>query len=71
VTSAAVHLALEHGLGRVVLGGGVFANDLLTSDLTEQLADVGLEVYLPREVPVGDGGIALGQVVVAASQGAV
>jgi hydrogenase maturation protein HypF len=55
---------------RVVLGGGVFANDLFTSALAARLSDRGYGVFLPREVPVGDGGIALGQVTVAAARGA-
>jgi hydrogenase maturation protein HypF len=53
------------GLGRVCLSGGVFNNDLLTADLVARLETVGLEVFLPRQAPVGDGGIALGQVLVA------
>ena len=53
------------GLGRVCLSGGVFNNDLLTSDLVARLETAGFEVFLPRESPVGDGGIALGQVLVA------
>jgi len=53
------------GLGRVCLAGGVFANELLTSDLVARLETVGFEVFLPRLAPVGDGGIALGQVLVA------
>jgi hydrogenase maturation protein HypF len=53
------------GIARVCLSGGVFNNHLLTSDLVARLEAVGFEVYLPREAPVGDGGIALGQVLVA------
>ncbi len=53
------------GLGRVCLGGGVFQNDLLSSDLVARLETVGFEVFLPRQAPAGDGGIALGQVLVA------
>jgi hydrogenase maturation protein HypF len=53
------------GLGRVCLSGGVFNNDLMTSDLVARLETVGIEVFLPRQAPVGDGGIALGQVLVA------
>ncbi len=55
---------------RIVLGGGVFHNDLLTSDLVRRLTGAGFKVFLPREVPVGDGGIALGQAYVAAARGA-
>ena len=57
------------GLGRVCLSGGVFNNDLLTSDLVARLETAGFETYLPWEAPVGDGGIALGQVLIANAQG--
>jgi hydrogenase maturation protein HypF len=50
------------GLAAVVLGGGVFNNELLSSDLVARLETVGFQAYLPRMAPVGDGGIALGQV---------
>ena len=56
------------GLDRVVLGGGVFQNDLFTTELVARLTHRGFRVFLPREVPVGDGGIALGQVAVAAAR---
>jgi hydrogenase maturation protein HypF len=52
------------GLNRVCLSGGVFQNDLLLSDVTSRLETCNFEVYVPREAPVGDGGIALGQVLV-------
>jgi hydrogenase maturation protein HypF len=51
-----------------VLGGGVFQNDLFTTELVARLTHRGFRVFLPREVPVGDGGIALGQVAVAAAR---
>jgi hydrogenase maturation protein HypF len=53
------------GLNRVCLGGGVFQNDLLLSDVASRLETCDFEVFVPREAPVGDGGIALGQVLVA------
>ena len=65
VGEAAITAAGDAGLDRVVLGGGVFVNDRLTTALTARLTSAGLRVFLPREVPVGDGGIALGQVLVA------
>jgi hydrogenase maturation protein HypF len=70
-TTAAVILAVcrlmrgTTGLSRVCLGGGVFQNDLLVSDVTARLSSCGFEVFVPSEVPIGDGGIALGQVLVA------
>ena len=47
----------------VLLTGGVFANPRLAEGLIEALA--GLDVRLHGEVPPGDGGLALGQAVIA------
>ncbi len=53
------------GLSRVCLSGGVFQNDLLLSDTVSRLETCNFEVYVPHEAPAGDGGISLGQVLVA------
>ncbi len=55
------------GLERITLSGGCFANRLLTSRLWRLLTQSGLQVYVHHLVPTGDGGIALGQAVVAAA----
>jgi hydrogenase maturation protein HypF len=68
IGSLAVRVREGTGLTRVCLGGGVFQNDLLLAQAVERLEADGFEVYVPREVPVGDGGIALGQVLVAAAR---
>lgn len=57
----------DRGLDRVVLGGGVFLNRLFTDALLSRLTPLGFQVFLPVDVPVGDGGIALGQAYVAAA----
>ncbi|MFE1755587.1 carbamoyltransferase HypF [Streptomyces anandii] len=54
------------GLTTVVLSGGVFANGLLEEECAALLAADGLTVLRHREVPANDGGLALGQLVVAA-----
>jgi len=54
-----------YGVNAVCLAGGVFQNDLLVSDVAVRLSVVGFDVYVPHAVPAGDGGISLGQVVVA------
>jgi hydrogenase maturation protein HypF len=53
------------GLERVCLAGGVFQNDLLLTETVARLERASFRPFVPRDVPVGDGGIALGQVLVA------
>lgn len=59
-------LSDETGVNRVALSGGVFQNLLLTGMVVDMLEDRGLEVLLHRRVPCNDGGISLGQAVIAA-----
>jgi len=56
----------QRGLNRVVLSGGVFQNARLLAGLIPELTARGFEVYSHRLVPANDGGIALGQAVIAA-----
>jgi hydrogenase maturation protein HypF len=53
-------------LNRVCLSGGTFQNACLANGLEHQLRSDGFEVYTHSQVPSGDGGISLGQAVVAA-----
>ena len=57
----------ENGLKRVVLSGGCFQNATLLSGLIRALTEREFDVYAHRQVPTNDGGIALGQAVVAAA----
>ncbi|MGH9898318.1 MAG: carbamoyltransferase HypF, partial [Pyrinomonadaceae bacterium] len=52
-------------LNRVVLSGGVFQNMLLLSSTIRLLRLRGFEVFTHSRVPANDGGISLGQAVVA------
>ncbi len=56
------------GLPRVVLTGGCFQNALLTRLTRQRLQQAGFTVYTHRLVPPNDGGLALGQAMVAAHQ---
>jgi hydrogenase maturation protein HypF len=56
------------GLGTVALSGGVFQNLLLTERVAGQLAGRGFRVLVHHRVPCNDGGISLGQAVVAAAR---
>jgi hydrogenase maturation protein HypF len=78
--AAGFHLAVAHlvgdlatqiagpaGLSRAALSGGVFQNVLLLRLVRAELQRRGFEVLTHRIVPPNDGGLALGQVVIAAA----
>ena len=56
------------GLGRVVLTGGCFQNAALVSLATRELTARRFEVVTHRRIPPNDGGLAVGQALVAAHQ---
>ncbi|GAB0105688.1 carbamoyltransferase HypF [Nocardia sp. JMUB6875] len=53
------------GIRQVVLSGGVFLNEFLQINCLATLRREGLEVYTHHQVPPNDGGIALGQLLIA------
>jgi hydrogenase maturation protein HypF len=58
-------VAVETGLGKVVLSGGCFQNKVLTTWAVNRLQEGGFQPYWHQRVPPNDGGIALGQVLAA------
>jgi len=70
--TATVELLLElsqrTATNRIVLSGGVFQNRLLLEGVSQQLQEHGKTVLTPGRYPMNDGGVALGQAVVAAAQ---
>lgn len=56
----------ESGLDRVCLSGGTFQNSFLLKNLEARLKELGFRVYTHADVPSGDGGLSLGQMMVAA-----
>jgi hydrogenase maturation protein HypF len=56
----------KEGLEQVVLSGGSFQNRFLLTSLGRRLTAHGFTVYRHRQVPPNDGGLALGQTLVAA-----
>jgi len=57
----------ETGLNRVVLSGGVFQNSFLLTSLIQTLTRNNFQVFTHTLVPPNDGGISLGQAMVAAA----
>jgi hydrogenase maturation protein HypF len=53
------------GIQRAGLSGGVFQNVFFFAAMLRRLQEEGFEVITHRQVPMNDGGLALGQVVIA------
>ena len=66
LAEAIVRVAQAARLPRVILTGGCFQNGLLLSLARRRLEEAGFAVYSHRLVPPNDGGLSLGQAVVAA-----
>ncbi|MDH6114407.1 hydrogenase maturation protein HypF [Kitasatospora sp. MAP12-15] len=66
VRRACARARTADGLDTVALTGGVFANTLLSSACAAALGEDGFTVLRHRQVPPNDGGLALGQLMVAA-----
>jgi len=58
-------IADETGINQVALSGGVFQNRLLLRKTIGLLENSGFQVFTHRQVPCNDGGISLGQAVIA------
>jgi hydrogenase maturation protein HypF len=63
----ALRLSRQHGITTIALSGGVLQNRTLFEALTCRLRAAGLEPLSHRRVPANDGGLALGQAVIAAA----
>jgi hydrogenase maturation protein HypF len=62
----AQHIREREHLNRVCLSGGTFQNRFLLEHLQQRLSGLAFEVFAHSEVPSGDGGLSLGQALVAA-----
>ena len=58
----------QTGTDKVVVSGGCFQNRRLTEQLQRMFADAGIPLFVPGRIPCNDGGVAVGQLAIAASQ---
>ncbi|MBE8987471.1 carbamoyltransferase HypF [Nostoc sp. LEGE 12450] len=62
------HLRQENPIHQVALTGGVFQNCILLQQVSKRLETLGIKVLTHSLVPANDGGLSLGQAVIAAAQ---
>ena len=68
LTHVAIAIREEHDFRVIALSGGVFQNRLISTYLPKVLKSQGFEVLQHQQVPAHDGGLSLGQAVIAAAQ---
>ncbi len=61
IANAVVEVCQQTKIKNIALSGGVFMNRILTELCIDKLCKKGYNVYINRQVPTNDGGIALGQ----------
>lgn len=65
LADAAAAITVRSAVRDVALCGGCFQNARLLAAVTHRLAPLGVTVWTPRELPPGDGAIAVGQALLA------
>lgn len=68
IVSAALKVRKETGISKVVLSGGTFQNRFILSESEKRLKEYSFLIYSNKDVPSNDGGIALGQLAIAAKR---
>ena len=58
----------QTGITKVILSGGTFQNKYMSENLLDLLTQIGFKAYMSQKIPVNDGGIALGQLAIAAKK---
>lgn len=65
---AVIKIHNDTGINKVMLTGGTFQNQYLTKKLVDLIHKSGLKAYINNRIPCNDGGIALGQMSIAAKR---
>lgn len=65
VVETASQLAEQNDLDTIALSGGVFQNQLLQREVKDRLEQNKYKILIPKALPLNDGGISLGQAIIA------
>ncbi|MCF8227648.1 MAG: carbamoyltransferase HypF [Bacteroidales bacterium] len=68
IFAAAKKISLESGINKVALSGGTFQNRYLLEGVETKLSENGYKVFSQEKIPANDGGLALGQLMIAAEK---
>ncbi|MDZ7741092.1 MAG: carbamoyltransferase HypF [Bacteroidota bacterium] len=68
IFAAAEKISRESGIRKLALSGGSFQNRYLLGGVENKLREAGFEVYAQEKIPANDGGLALGQLLIAAEK---
>ncbi len=68
ITRTVLDISAHEKTETLVLSGGVFQNRLLLQKVVSPLKAAGMQVLIPEKFPANDGGISLGQAVIAAAR---
>jgi hydrogenase maturation protein HypF len=68
ITGRVKKISRDTGIRTMALSGGTFQNRYLSERIEQSLLDDQFKVLIPTQLPVNDGGIALGQLAVAAKK---
>jgi len=68
IDQVCLELQRQSGLTNVVLSGGVFMNALLSGEAEQNLKTHGFRPFRQQKATANDGGLSLGQILVAASR---
>jgi hydrogenase maturation protein HypF len=67
IFEVAIRISKEKHLKKIVLSGGMFQNKFILEKLAYRFIKSGIKVFVHEKVPPNDGGIALGQLVIASA----
>jgi hydrogenase maturation protein HypF len=68
IVEVAETIRKQTGLSKIVLSGGSFQNRILLEKAEQKLKEINFAVYSQSRIPSNDGGIALGQLAIAAKR---